>query len=199
MVILCFRFMVQRLLFAIAVPVCVLGCSRAGRPETSGDWSTEVVPRSADALPAGAALAVELDQTIGAGSAAGTRFTMHLTQPVVALDLSTVLPQGGTVFGHVASVEPKRSGQPTLIRLEFDSLHAGSRRHPFSAIVIRAALPATVASPSAADSAAATRVGRVFRDSGSTPGSTISLGMSADAQLPAGTRLTLRSTRYLKL
>jgi len=179
------------------------GCSRASHFQVPEDASTEVVPRTADALPVGAHLAVELEQAVPASSSAGTAIRMHVTQPLTALDLSTVVPQGAIVFGHVASMQPGRTQTaPSFVRLEFDSLHFGSRRLPFSAMVVRAALPNTAGDMPAitTDSVTTARPGRVLRDSSRTsPGSVISLGVGTSAGLPAGTKLTLRATRRVEM
>jgi hypothetical protein len=180
-----------------------LACSRTSQTSTAGDWSTEVVPRDASALPIGANVTVELDQAIGGGSATGQTFTMHLTQPVVALDRAIVIPSGAIVFGHVAGVDgsPNRA-TAAILRLEFDSLRYEGHRHPFSALVARVALPSgsTVVSPGL-DTSAVPPLGRVVRDSAapSLPTDRISLGAEAQARLPQGTRMTLRSTRHIAL
>lgn len=178
-------------------------CSRAPRADTAGDWSTEVIPYNASALPVGANVTVELDQPIGLRSRAGEPFTMHVTQPVIALDRATVIPGGAIVFGRVASVE-RGSGRATSsgLRLAFDSLHAGGRRDPFGAVVVRVALPVgggpvSPMTPMAAS--AALPIGRVVRDSafGTSASTFISLGTDATAELPRGTKLTLRATRRI--
>ena len=119
-----------------------LACSHATQADTGSDWSTEVIPRNASALPVGAHVTVELDQPISATSRPGEPFTMHSTQPVIALDRSIVVPDRALVFGHVAGIGATRDSTPAaLVRLEFDSLRFGGHRHPFSAIVVRTAIP----------------------------------------------------------
>lgn len=183
----------------------VIGCARHNPPDIgNGDWSVEVIPRNASALPVGSNVTVELDQPITSGSRPGQTFTMHVTQPVVALDQSIVMPENAVVFGHVAGLEPARdSVTPALLRLDFDSLRFNGRRYPFRAAVVRVAVQTTDNAVLRVPSPEEMRVlplGQVVRDSTTaTAGSRVSLGTAADARLPRGTRLTLRATRKLSL
>ena len=183
-----------------------LACSHPARTDNGADWSTEVIPHDASALPVGANVTVELDQPIGlSGSRPATQFTMHVTQPVIALDRSIVIPAGAVVFGHVAAIAASRgSATPATVRLGFDSLRFGGHRSEFSAVVVRTALPSdngAVPPTPQGETIPLPPLGRVVRDSATaTSFSTfISLGMAADATLPQGTRMTLRSTRRIGL
>jgi hypothetical protein len=202
----------------IALSVWVVaGCARPVQVESGGDVSSDVIPANANALPVGTTLEVQLDQQISAKeSSVGDRFTAHVTKPVVAQNGATVVPTGAIVEGRVTGVEPSRDPtRPALIRLDFESLRVGDRRHPFNATIEHTAIPgrsdADLRKKAGTGAAVGGVLGAVLGHGelkdivvggviGAAAGSLISLGMqTADAQLPAGTRLTLRNNSRVAL
>jgi hypothetical protein len=195
----------------------VTSCSRPVQVVSGGDVSGDVIPTNANVLPAGATLDVQLDQPISASqSRVGDRFTAHVTRAVVARDGATVVPEGAVVEGRVTGIEPSRDPtRPALVRLDFDLLRSGDRTYPFKASVERTAIPGRSDDDLRRKAGTGAAVGGVLgavlgrgdlKDIvvggaiGAAAGSLISLGMqSADARLPAGTRLTLRNDRRVAL
>jgi hypothetical protein len=195
----------------------VAGCSRPVQVVSTGDVSGDVIPASANVLPAGTTLEVQLDQPISAtDTRVGDRFTAHVTKPVVAQNGAIVVPDGAVVEGRVTGIEPSRDPtHPALIRLNFDALRVGDRSYPFNATVERTALPGRsnddlirkAGTGAAAGGVLGAVLGRgdlkdivVGGAIGAAAGSLISLGMdAADARLPAGTRLTLRNNNRVAL
>jgi hypothetical protein len=195
----------------------VAGCSRPVQVESGGEVSGDVIPTNANVLPAGTTLEVQLDQTISAtDTRVGDRFTAHVTRPVVAQNGAIVVPEGAVVEGRVTGIEPSRDPtRPALVRLDFESLRVGDRRYPFVASVERTAIPGRSNDDLLRKAGTGAAVGGVLgavlgrgdlKDIvvggaiGAAAGSIISLGtQSADARLPAGTRLTLRNDRRVAL
>jgi hypothetical protein len=194
-----------------------VGCSRPVQVVSSGDVSSDVIPANARALPAGTTLEVELDQPISATQTnVGDRFTAHVAKAVVAQNGAVVVPEGAVVEGRVTGIEPSRDPtRPALIRLDFESLRVGDRSYPFNASVERTAIPGRRNDDLAKKAGTGAAVGGVLgavlgrgdlKDIvvggaiGAAAGSLISLGTdSAEARLPAGTRLVLRNTERVAL
>jgi hypothetical protein len=207
--------------FAIVPIVLVLttvaGCSRPVQVVSGGDVSGDVIPASANVLPVGTTLEVQLDQQISANdSRIGDRFTAHVTTPVVAQNGAVVVPAGAIVEGRVTGIEPSRDPtRPALIRLDFDALRIGDRRYPFTASVERTALPGRnnddlkkkAGTGAVAGGVLGAVLGRAdLKDIvlggaiGAAAGSLISLGTDrVEARLPQGTRLTLRNESRVAL
>ena len=195
----------------------VAACSRPVQVVSGGDVSSDVIPRNANVLPVGTTLEVALDQPISATrSRVGDRFTAHVTTPVVAQNGAIVVPAGAIVEGRVTGVEPARDPtRPALIRLDFESLRVGDHSYPFSASVERTAIPGRSDDDLRKKAGTGAAVGGVLgavlgrgdlKDIvvggaiGAAAGSLISLGLQrADAQLPEGTRLTLRNNSRVAL
>jgi hypothetical protein len=135
---------------------------------------------------------------------------------VVAQNGAIVVPAGAIVEGRVTGVEPARDPtRPALIRLDFESLRVGDHSYPFSASVERTAIPGRSDDDLRKKAGTGAAVGGVLgavlgrgdlKDIvvggaiGAAAGSLISLGLQrADAQLPEGTRLTLRNNSRVAL
>jgi hypothetical protein len=206
--------------FAIAPIVLslwtVAGCSRPVQVVSAGDVSSDVIPATANVLPIGTVLEVQLDQPISAAdSRVDDRFTAHVTTPVVAQNGAVVVPAGALVDGRVTGIEPSRDPtRPALIRLDFEALRVGDRRYPFTASVERTAIPGRsnddlkkkAVTGAAVGGALGAVLGRDLKGIviggaiGAAAGSLISLGTDrVEARLPEGTRLTLRNDRQVAL
>lgn len=195
----------------------ILGCSRGVKVESGGDVASSVIPVSASTLPAGVTIETQLDNAIGATqNQVGDRFTARVVSPVVAENGETVVPAGAAVAGVVTGVS--RSNDPTrpsVIRLDFDRLQMNGRSYPFRATVERTAIPGrnnrNLGRDAATGAVAGAVLGAVLGGAelssilvggalGAAAGSAISLGTASNqARLPAGTRLTLRTTERVAL
>jgi hypothetical protein len=194
----------------------VAGCSRPVQVVSAGDVSGDVIPATANVLPVGTTLEVQLDQPISATqSRVGDRFTAHVTKPVVAQNGAVAVPAGAIVEGRVTGIEPSRDPtRPALIRLDFETLRVGDRGYPFTASVERTAIPGRSDEDLKKKAGTGAVVGGVLgavlgRDLtglvvggaiGAAAGTLISLGMDrTEARLPEGTHLTLRNDRRMAL
>lgn len=195
----------------------VLGGCRSAEVETGPGPGAQPAPPTADALPAGSILEVELNQTIGTNeSRVGERFTATVTEPIVARNGQVVVPRGSTVSGVVTGLDPsERIGDQAAIRVNFDRIAIRGTSYPFSAEVVdtdvelegeveRGVTGAAIGAVAGAalgaiigGDAADILIGGAL---GAGAGTIISLGIGqVDAKLPAGTDMTLRTTRNISL
>lgn len=195
-----------------------LGACRTAEVETDDTIGAHPAPPTADYMPAGTLLEVELDQTIGTDeSNVGDRFTATVTRPVIAQTGQVVVPEGAKVSGVITGLdESDNIGDQAAIRINFDRLTTyQGRTYPFSADVVdtdveledeveQAAVGAAVGA--VAGAALGAVIGGELEDIliggalGAGAGTIISLGVGGvDAELPRGTDMTLRTTRPVDL
>lgn len=200
--------------FMIAcVAAVTASCARTVAVESAGDVGS-VIPANANSLPLGTTMEVRLDQSLGAKNQVGDRFTAHVTQAIIAQNGATVVPANAVVTGSVTGTQ--RSSDPTkpsLVRLDFDRLNFDGASYPFDASVQSTSTPNSnndLLQKAAIGAAAGAVLGGVLSGGhakdiivggaiGAAAGSLISLGMSSDAKLPEGTRMTLQTTRTIVL
>lgn len=205
-------------LTAAAALLLTLGACRTADVETDGTIGAQPAPPTANAIPAGTLLRVELDQTIGTDrNNVGDRFTARVTRPLIAQNGQVVVPEGARVFGVVTGLDPStRVGDQAAIRVNFDRIEVyEGRRYPFSADVVDADVEAVgqleegavgAVTGAVAGAALGAIIGGDLEDIliggalGAGAGTIISLGIGrVDAELPAGTDMTLRTTRTVEL
>lgn len=173
---------------------------------------------TADALPAGTALAVRLDERLStAGDEVGDVFTATVVDNVIARSGAVVVPAGAEVHGRVTGLDASdHVGDPAAIRLQFDYLTVGNERYDLDAEVVEANVqerreegiePGEEAAIGAAAGAALgailsgdvleTLIGGAL---GAGVGTAISLGTGdVEAALPAGTRMRLETEERIPL
>jgi hypothetical protein len=200
-----------------ATAVLLTGCwTRRQVDVVSGG---EVVATRADAetggaIPAGASLAVRIDQDLSTEkSKVGDRVTATVSTSLLAQNGDVIVPQGARVYGQIAGLDD--SDDPTdraLIQLRFEGIEFQGERYPLRATVIdvgdvvqRSASTGQVVQRAAAGAAAGAVIGAIVSGGeldaiikgggfGAAAGTIISLGLGdVEHVIPAGTPMVLRA------
>lgn len=202
--------------------VALLGACRTARVETGpgpGPGAQPAPLPTANAIPAGTLMTVELDQTLSTKrSRVGDRFTARVTTPLVAADGRVVVPRGAVVSGTVTGLDDSdHLGDIAAIRIYFDRLMLRGRTYPFEAEVVDTDVRLEpedrrrIAERAALGAAAGAALGAIISGGeleeillggalGAGLGTIISLGVGdVEAALPAGSAMTLRTTRTVRL
>jgi hypothetical protein len=200
--------------------IAISACARTARVESSGEVAP-ATPVSRNSLPSGTSMNVKLNESLGTSSNRdGDRFTATVADPVPARGRLTAVPAGATVFGHVSGVHlANLPTEQSVIRLAFDSLTFYGRSYPFDASIssVRLEDEATVATAGSTVRGAATgavagavlgaiigggELNRIVSGGllGAAVGTVISLGTGGtQSVIPAGSRMTIRSTQSVEL
>ncbi len=205
-----------RLTTAAALALALCAC-RTAEVETGPSVGAQPAPPTADAIPAGTLMEVELNQTIGTDeNRVGDRFTATVVRPLVARNGQVVVPQGALVHGVVTGLDDSdHLGDQAAIRVNFERITFQGRSYPFAAQVVDAdvetdrdgeAAVTGAVTGAIAGAALGAIIGGDLRDIliggalGAGAGTIISLGIGdVEAELPAGTDMTLRTTRTISL
>jgi hypothetical protein len=206
-------------LFAVAALVATGACSRATTVESSGDVGG-VTPVSSNALPSGAVVNVTLDQAVGTKSSrVGDSFSATVAEPILASNGETVVPAGAKVYGKVTGLQDSNNaGQKAAIRLDFERINVNGLERPFEARITATQLKTEggdtrneTLKKAGIGAAAGAVLGAVVGGGdltkilggaaiGAAAGTVISLGTGdVDATLPAGSKMTLETTRRIAL
>ena len=210
---------------ALALLMAVVGC-RSAEVETTETTPAPVIVgqpapslTNASALPIGTTLEVTLSQTIGTKTnQVGDRFTATVAQPLVTTTGAVAVPQGAVVHGTITGLDDSdHPGDQAYIRLSFDQLTWSGRTHALAADIVSADVrtereevidPERAAVAGAALGAA---IGAIISGAelakilagaaiGAGAGTVVSLGLGdVEASLPAGSRMTLRTTETVLL
>lgn len=163
-------------------------------------------------VPTGTTFAIRLDETLGTDrNRPGDPFEATLTDPIVAVDGTVLVPSGATVRGRVTAAEmSSRAGETAVIKLAFESVSFGGRSYPLRASVVEAnperrtrTTTRKQAGRVAAGAAAGALLGQILgKDTESTlkgaavgaaAGTAIAMGTAdVDAVLPSGSRMVIR-------
>ncbi|MFN2567498.1 MAG: hypothetical protein ABR499_21090 [Gemmatimonadaceae bacterium] len=203
--------------------LATLGCAARGvrvESESPGIVAPPVVmPLNARMLPTGTDLYVQLDNRVGTReSRVGDPFSATVRHSVYAQNGARVVPAGAKVYGRVTGLDDSDyPGEETRISLDFNRLAFGGRSYPLEAIVTmtpietsreRHGLSERVILIGAAIGAA---LGGVFSGgeiegvlggaaAGALAGTVFTFARGdVEAALPAGSRMTLRTTRPITL
>jgi len=178
-----------------------------------------VMPLNARMLPTGVDLYVRLDQPVGTReSRVGDPFSATVRHAVYAQNGARVVPAGAKVYGRVTGLDDSDyPGEDARIRLDFNRLAFGGRSYPLEAVVTqtevttsqeRRGLSERVILIGAALGAA---LGGVFSGGeaegvlggaalGALAGTVFTFARGdVEMALPAGSRMTLRTTRPIAL
>ena len=205
--------MYKQVALALVALTAIGGC-RSAAVETAGDLpAIAPAPATADYIPVGPQLQVSIDRTLStATTRVGDRFVATVETPVVARNGEVAVPRGARVHGVVTGLDPSdHIGDQAAIRVAFESIEIDGKRHPLSAAVTDADpnmpratngdLRRDIGIGAAAGAALGAIMGGDLSDIlggailGAASGTIISLGTgTVDAALPAGSRMTLRTT-----
>jgi hypothetical protein len=198
-----------------------IGCARTVRveSESSGALAPVVMPASSRFLPTGTDLYVQLDHRLGTReSRVGDMFSATVRHPVYAQNGERVVPGGAKVYGRVTELDDSDyPGEPVRIRLDFNRLTFGGRSYPFDAVISqtnietsheRRGLSERVIVIAAAIGGILGAVVTGGEIEGVLGGAALGGAAGAvytysrgdiEAALPAGSRMTLRTTRPVTL
>lgn len=185
------------------------GTASSSTPPSDIDTTSQVA--SADELPAGSTLRVELDETLGEDTPQGETFTATVVEEIRSSDGTTVIPAGAKVHGEVTAVKRSENiNDPAAIKLDFDSIEVANARENLDAEVVSTELSTDrdtgdVVRDVGIGAAAGAALGAII--SGDTSGALIggALGAGAgtaialgtgdvDPELKAGTEMVIRTT-----
>jgi hypothetical protein len=205
---------------AMIAGLVLIGCARQTRLESGGDVELNTLPADARYLPSGTTLSVRLDRELGTKvSRVGDAFTATVENDVVATNGVTVVPRGATVTGKVTGLDNSdHAGEAAAIRIDFERLHLRGQSYPFYARVTATNLQ-TRGGDSRSETLQKAGIGAVTGAVlgavlsggdldrillggaiGAAAGTVISLGAGdVEGVLPAGTRMTLRTTQTVAL
>jgi hypothetical protein len=178
-----------------------------------------VMPLNARMLPTGSDLYVQLDNRVGTReSRVGDAFSATVRHTVYAQNGARVVPAGAKVYGRVTGLDDSDyPGEEARIQLDFNRLAFGGRSYPLEAVVTatpvetsqeRGGLSERVILIGAAIGAA---LGGVFGGGeiegvlggaalGAIAGTVFTFARGdTELALPAGSRMTLRTTRPITL
>lgn len=163
-------------------------------------------------VPTGTTFAIRLEDTLGTDrNRSGDPFEATLTDPIVSVDGTVLIPTGATVRGRVTAAEvSNRVGETAVIKLAFESVSFEGRSYPLRASVVEAnperrsrRSTGEQAARIAAGTAAGALLGQILgKDTESTlkgaaigaaAGTAIAMGTAdVDAVLPSGSRMVIR-------
>jgi hypothetical protein len=181
-----------------------LVAAAACAPGATMDRAAMDAGRTADLMPAGTIVTVELARPLGATMMPlDGQFEMHVVTPIAGADGRIVIPAGTLVTGTVTGAEESRAGFPELLGVRFEELSLNGVEYPLEArlIAVDLALADDDASPAMPGpmiwGVRETMVrGSVISDPGEVlmenelgirPHGVISLGL--EGPLPAGARI----------
>ncbi len=198
--------------------LAVAGCRGAEvfSDDTEPATGAATVP-STDELPSGTAVVGTLDERIGTkDSEVGDKFTVTVSRPITTDGGETVVPTGTKITGHVTALKSSEHvGDQAAIKVDFDEIRLNGRTYPFEAEVVKADLETAserkhlgrdIGIGAAGGAALGAILGRSWGGAllggalGAATGTAISLGKGdVEASIPAGTRVTLKTTRDVEL
>ena len=178
-----------------------------------------VMPLNSRMLPTGTDLYVQLDHRVGTReSRVGDMFSATVRHAVYAQNGARVVPAGAKVFGRVVALDDSDyPGESTRIGLDFNRLAFGGRSYPLDAVVtatdvetgtehrglservilISAALGAAVGGLVTGGEIEGVLGGAAL---GAIAGTVFTFARGdVEAALPAGSRMTVRTTRPITL
>lgn len=198
-----------------------LGCARQVRVESvsTGALAPVVMPVSSRMLPTGTDLYVELDHRIGTReSRVGDMFSATVRHAVYAQNGARVVPAGAKVYGRVATLDDSDyPGEVVRVGLDFNRLVFGGRSYPFDAVISQTEIQTSQERRGLSERVIliAAAIGGVLGavitggDIGGILGGAAIGGATGavytyargdiEAALPAGSRMTLRTTQPVVL
>jgi outer membrane lipoprotein SlyB len=200
--------------------VSMLGC-RTGQVQSDDAGQLDQIEPSelpnADAIPPGTELRVELNQKLSTeDTQEGDSFSAKLIEPLVTVDGETVVPAGAMVRGEVTGVaSSNRPDEQAAIRLQVQEISFGDQSYEMPARIVQTEVEtdrdkSDIAAGAAVGGVAGAALGAIIGQDakgaliggalGAGTGTIISLGYgTTDAELPAGSEMTLRTTRTVEL
>lgn len=203
-----------RKLTLIAAAVASVGCARTSVQSAAGELGS-AVPPNARRLTVGTMIEVKTNSKLGSKqNKIGDAFSATVTDAVMAQNGQTVVPEGSMVYGHITGLRnAPHAGDPSVIRVDFDKIAIRGRTYPFDASVSEVRPPATsneTLKKAGIGAAIGGALGAIISGGdldkllvggalGAAAGTVISLGTDREPELPAGTKLELRTSENVNL
>jgi hypothetical protein len=211
---------VMRKLILPIICVAALGaCSTNAEVETGPPVATQPAPVDNDMLPSGVLLTARMDQTVSTDhSHVGDGVSATVTNPIIAQNGETVVPAGARIRGTVTGLDD--SDHPldrALIRINFDQLEFSGHRYSLSTDlesaqvrvgdrtvdIRRGALAGGAIGAVTSAILSGAELDEILKGAalGAGAGAVIGVitGGDREAELPAGSTLTLRTTQNINL
>ena len=198
----------------IATALATVGACARTKVQSAGGTLGTAVPPNARTLSAGTMIEVKTDQKLGKDNKVGDKFTATVSDKVVATNGQTVVPEGSTVTGHITGLQSApKTGEASVIRLDFDRIAIKGRSYPFNATVTEVkppSLSSETLKKAGIGAAAGAALGAIISGGdldklliggalGAAAGTVISLGTDREPKLPEGTKLMLRNSQTIGL
>jgi hypothetical protein len=205
---------------AIAALVAAAGCATGTRVESGGEVAP-AIPGNGSVLPAGTAMRVRLNESIGTiSSREGDQLTATVVDNVRATNGVDIVPEGSMLFGRVTGVHRSAvPGEKSVMRIAFDSVRIRGFSYPFDGTIEQVNVETERTDPTKASVAQDAGVGAIAGAAfgaiiggaelanivtggllGAAAGTVISLGYgSTQSVIPAGTHMTVRSGEMIRL
>jgi hypothetical protein len=197
----------------IGAAVAVGACART-KVQTAGGELATAVPPNAHTLSAGTMIEVKTNAKLGKDNKVGDAFSARVDDAVIARNGQTVIPEGAMVYGHITGLRnAPKTGEASVIRLDFDRIAFNQHTYPFDATVTEVKPPSLsneTLKKAGIGAAAGAALGAIISGGdldklliggalGAAAGTVISLGTDREPELPAGTKLHLRTSRTVAL
>jgi hypothetical protein len=212
--------MSTRMIAVLAAGLAASACAPAVVPVAQPMPQPAPPPPDASFIPAATHLEVTLQEELNTTTTrAGDSFIVTVAEPLIAADGQTVVPAGTRIQGMVTGVAQPGARDPAALRLQFLRIELNDQWRPLAAEIAgtQVAMDARTDEARHAQAAVAGAVtgatvgaiisGGRLRDAlvgaalGAGAGTIISLGIGspAEAVLPAGTRMTLRTAERVNV
>src|SRR5690554_4308173 len=208
------RLCVFAALFALLVPACRTATATSSDPDTQ---TVQGPISSTSQIPENTELRVSLNQKLDTESTQkGDIFSATLLNPLMSESGEVVVPATASVSGQVTGVAPSTSAnEQAAIRLDIQEIRFDGRAYPMSADITQTGVESHADSDELRTGAAVGGVtglalgaiiGRSVTSAvvggllGAGAGTAISMGTgTTNAELPAGSTMTLRTTRAVPI
>jgi hypothetical protein len=206
--------MIRKLTLIVTAVVAIGGCARTHVQSAAGELATSVPP-NAHRLTVGTMIEVKTTSKLSSEhDKVGDKFSARVDDRVMAQNGQTAVPEGAMVYGHITGLEnARKAGEPSVIRLDFDRIEINGHSYPYNAMVTEVKVPTTssdLLKKAGIGAAAGGALGAIISGGdlskmfvgaaiGAAAGTAISLGTDREAELPAGTKLHLRTSQNVAL
>lgn len=206
--------MIRKLTLIVTAVAAIGGCARTHVQSAAGELATSVPP-NAHRLTVGTMIEVKTTSKLSSEhDKVGDKFSARVDDRVMAQNGQTAVPEGAMVYGHITGLEnARKAGEPSVIRLDFDRIEINGHSYPYNATVTEVKTPTfsnETLKKAGIGAAAGGVLGAIISGGdlskmfvgaaiGAAAGTAISLGTDREAELPAGTKLHLRTSQNVAL
>lgn len=200
---------------ALVAPAC--RTATATSSDAGATQSVQTPVASSDEIPEGTDLRVSLNQKLDTeNTQEGDTFTATLLDPLMSDDGEVVVPADSVVAGKITGVAPStNANEQAAIRLDINEIRVDDVSYPMTADITETGVEShadqsDISTGAAVGGVTGLALGAVIGRSvgsavlggilGAGTGTAISLGVgTTNAELPAGSSMTIRTTRAVPL